>query len=151
MRSVALTSLLVSLSLVACVSAGADDESSSDQDLVGVDAGAHADASADATTVTDAGPPAVDATVVTDAGPPAVDAGPGDDVPTYTEVAPLINQTCGGCHHGKFDSLDKVKASAPRMLQMISAGRMPKNNPTWKNTAQGQEVLDFLANSPELE
>lgn len=105
------------------------------------------------TTVVDAGPAPVDAGPGPgdDASVEPVDAGPGPTVASYTEVAPLIASACGGCHHGSFGTLDKVKASKTRMLGMITSGRMPRGNPSWKSSADGLEVIDFLQNSPELQ
>ena len=140
MRSFGLACMLVSVSLVACVTEGADEESSSDQDL----------------TAADSGPVWTDASVSSDAGP-AIDSGPVvtdasvPSVPTYANVAPIINSVCGHCHASKFSTLEKVKANKSRMFSLINSGRMPKNNPGWRNTADGQDVLDFLAESPELQ
>jgi hypothetical protein len=88
-------------------------------------------------------------------GRPDAGAGEGGDgaappVPKYTEVGPIINATCGGCHTGVFNSLAKVKQRKVQMISVISAGMMPRGNGGWRNTADGQKVLDFLRNSPEL-
>lgn len=158
MRSFALACMLVSMSLVACVTEGADEESSSDQDLT-ADSGV---VWTDASVPSDAGPPSDSGPVWTDASAPS-DAGPATDsgsvvtdasvpsVPTYAEVAPIINSVCGHCHASKFSTLEKVKTNKSRMFSLINSGRMPKNNPGWRNTADGQDVLDFLAESPELQ
>lgn len=87
----------------------------------------------------------------TDASVDASDAGTAPSVASYTEVAPLIANACSGCHHSSFGTLDRVKANKTRMLDMITSGRMPKNNPSWKNSAEGLEVIDFLQHSPELQ
>jgi cytochrome c553 len=150
MRSFALAAILVSATLVACVSGVADDEESTEQDIHAP----HLDASVSdgGVAVTDASVPTSDGgiVVVTDGSAPPTDAA-ASDVPTYAEIAPKIAAACGGCHHTSFNTLDKVKANKTRMLGMITSGRMPKNNPGWKNTADGLDVIDFLANSPELQ
>ncbi|MFO0741270.1 MAG: hypothetical protein U0270_35570 [Labilithrix sp.] len=159
MRSFGLACMLVSVSLVACVTEGADEESSSDQDLTAADSGpvwTDASVSSDAGPAIDSGPVWTDASVSSDAGP-AIDSGPVvtdasvPSVPTYANVAPIINSVCGHCHASKFSTLEKVKANKSRMFSLINSGRMPKNNPGWRNTADGQDVLDFLAESPELQ
>jgi cytochrome c553 len=141
--------MLVSATLVACVSGGADDEESTEQDIHAphFDAGA----SDGGVATTDASVPTSDGgvVVVTDASVPPTDAGTSD-VPTYAEIAPKIAAACGGCHHTSFNTLAKVDANKSSMLRMITSGRMPRNNPGWKNTADGLDVIDFLANSPEL-
>ena len=71
-------------------------------------------------------------------------------IPTYAEVAPIINAACGRCHIGVFNSLAKIKQRQASMISVISSGSMPRGNGAWKNSADGQKVLDFLRNSPEL-
>jgi hypothetical protein len=77
--------------------------------------------------------------------------GAGGPPPTYTEVEPIIDQTCGGCHDGAFDSLAKVKSARQSMLGMIVTGVMPRFQPTWKESSNGKLVINFLQNSPELD
>jgi hypothetical protein len=86
-----------------------------------------------------------------DAG--ARDGGGGDGgaaVPTYAEVAPIIQATCGGCHGATFDSLAKVKQQKAQMLGAVSVGFMPRGNGNFRNTPDGEKLLDFLRNSSEL-
>lgn len=150
MRSFALASLLASVTLVACVSAGVDDTDSTEAEV-------HLGTSPDAAMTADSAAPGTDASAtVLDGGPaetdgsvPAVDAGPA--VPTYAEVGPVIQTVCGRCHTANFSTLAKVKASRTRMLGVINSGRMPKGNPGWRNTEDGQRVIDFLTHSPELQ
>lgn len=99
------------------------------------------------------GAPAVDAGPgpTTDASADASDAGSAPSVASYADVAPLIANACSECHHSSFATLEKVKANKTRMLGMITSGRMPKNDPSWKNSAAGLEVIDFLQHSPELQ
>ena len=87
----------------------------------------------------------------TDASADASDGGSAPTVASYAEVAPLIANACSGCHHSSFGTLDKVKANKSSMLRMITSGRMPRNNPSWKDSADGLEVIDFLEHSPELQ
>lgn len=114
--------------LVACAATSADSESSS---------AAESAVSSDGGTATDA---------ATDAS--ATDAGPA--MPTYAEEAPVIAQNCGGCHGTKFNTLAKVVQNKAKMVQELQQQKMPKDNPTWSTTADGQALLDFLENSPEL-
>jgi hypothetical protein len=37
------------------------------------------------------------------------------------------------------------------MIARVSSGAMPEGRPTWFQTADGQTLLDFLRNSPELD
>jgi hypothetical protein len=75
----------------------------------------------------------------------------GAPVPSaYDGVAPLIEAACSDCHGASFGTLDAVRTRRSAMISAISSGRMPKNNPGWKDTPAGKAVLDFLRTSPEL-
>lgn len=69
----------------------------------------------------------------------------------YTVIQGYLDRTCGICHEGRFDSLEKVRAERDLMFGMISAGVMPKRNPSWRTSDEGQLTLAFLAKSAELE
>lgn len=71
-------------------------------------------------------------------------------IPTYADVAPLIQESCAGCHP-QIGSLEGVRATRDAMLKTISSGLMPRNDRSWRYTDDGQIVLDFLRRSPELE
>jgi hypothetical protein len=93
----------------------------------------------------DAGPAAKDA------GPAAKDAAkPAPAVASYAEVAPLIESTCSPCHNDAFGSVDQLKKRRNQMIDALSSQRMPRNNPGWVKTADGQKVFDYLQNSPDL-
>jgi hypothetical protein len=65
-------------------------------------------------------------------------------VRTYDEVAPMIARACAGCHADTFGSLDQVRTWRDAMMSRISSGAMPRNNPNWRETADGKAVLAFL-------
>src|SRR5688572_9658858 len=75
------------------------------------------------------------------------DPAPTDGILSYAEAAPIIAEACGGCHQGKFDTLDKVKAKKDRMKMLIERGSMPRQQPTWKDSDDGKLILKFLAES----
>ncbi len=76
------------------------------------------------------------------------DAGP--TAPTYADVKPIIDSTCGGCHRSTFSSVDRIRQKKAAMISLISSGAMPRGNPRWRDTDAGKMVLDFLRTSPEL-
>jgi hypothetical protein len=134
MRFFALASLAVSVTLVACVAADGDPEKQSGEAVSASDGGAAAtDASA-----TDG---SADAS--------AVDAGPA--VPTYDQIAPLVANNCAGCHHSALSTVAKLKTNRSTVIQVVSQGRMPKDNPTWNTTSDGQEFLNYMQNSPDMQ
>jgi hypothetical protein len=77
--------------------------------------------------------------------PPTTSPGPS---PTYSDIAPLIAKACGGCHDGVYSTLDKVRTQRSAMISAISGGTMPKDQPSWAQTSDGQAVLQFLQDSP---
>jgi cytochrome c5 len=68
---------------------------------------------------------------------------------TYKQTGKVITKTCGGCH-AQFTTLAGIKAQKTEMAAMISAGRMPKGKPTWKNSASGKKVLLWLQTGTDL-
>jgi hypothetical protein len=87
-----------------------------------------------------------------DASEANADAGPSTpSVATYAEVAPILASACGNCHAGEYDTLALVKTNKGAMHARIASGSMPRGRPAWKDSTAGLTVLDFLANSPELE
>jgi hypothetical protein len=64
--------------------------------------------------------------------------------PTYADVAPIIASTCGGCHQSQFGTLAALQQRHTQMLGAITGGAMPKNNPAWHLSADGQKVIAFL-------
>lgn len=72
-------------------------------------------------------------------------------LPTYNEVSPLIAAHCGSCHHSSFSTLAKVKAHQADMIDVLESHAMPKNDPFWSDTADGQTLLSYLQSSPELQ
>jgi hypothetical protein len=78
------------------------------------------------------------------------DSGANYAGPDFDVVEPILTNTCSGCHMNNFDTLSKVKRLRTRMLAKITAGEMPRGNPDWKDSPDGQTVLDFLQNSPTL-
>lgn len=86
-----------------------------------------------------------------DAGAPAADGGAAP-APTYADVKPIIDRVCGRCHTGVFNSIPNIKMRRVQMLGAISSGSMPRGaGSTWRGTPDGQKVLDFLRNSPEIQ
>lgn len=80
------------------------------------------------------------------------DAGEGGPpLLTWAEVKPILDSKCNGCHHGGFGTLEGVKTYRQSMIEALSNGVMPRFQPTWKDTADGKKVLDFLRHSPELQ
>lgn len=104
------------------------------------------DAVADGYTVSAKQGESAPASTLTCTPPPRPDA----PIPTYAEVAPIIQQTCSSCHHDEFGSLERVKAMREQMHKMIGGGYMPTYNFEWYESPKGQKVLDFLRHSPEL-
>jgi hypothetical protein len=79
-----------------------------------------------------------------------VDAAPA--VTTFAEAKPILDRACGRCHTGIFNSIPNVRMRRMQMLTSIEGGRMPRGaGATWRGTPDGQKVIDFLRNSPELE
>jgi hypothetical protein len=74
-----------------------------------------------------------------------------DNGPTYADVQPILAQACGSCHNGEFSTLSQVKAQRSALISQISSGRMPQGDSSWSTGADGQSVLDFLQNSPEVQ
>lgn len=137
------------LVVAACTAGSSDDgEEEGTQDL-STDGGT-VDSSSPAA---DAGSADSSATVVdsgTTADASSGDAGTQSDV-TFVTVKPILEQRCNGCHQGAFSNISVVKTKRARMIQLITAGRMPKGNPTWKDTEEGLLVLGYLQTSAELQ
>ena len=72
-------------------------------------------------------------------------------VPTYDEMSPIIAANCGRCHRATFATLERVRARRPEMLLKLSRGEMPRDEPTWFRSPDGQRLLAFLRESPELD
>ena len=68
---------------------------------------------------------------------------------TFATVGPVVQANCGGCH-AQFQSLAGIKADKAAMIAKITAGSMPKGNPTWKKTADGKNVLKWLKTGADL-
>lgn len=129
MRTPLLLTVSISFTLVACLGSADEPAASRSQDVVAV---------------VDAGP-AVDASATSDAADASAPA-----VPTYAEVAPLIAAHCGTCHHSALATLAKVNAHKDDMIQVLEQHVMPRNDPFWSDTPDGQALLTFLRESPEL-
>jgi hypothetical protein len=72
-------------------------------------------------------------------------------VPTWSEVQPIIQFTCVGCHNSQgqarflpLDSFQRVRRHAEDMFDEIVDGEMPRGNPRFRRTREGQMLLDFL-------
>ena len=70
---------------------------------------------------------------------------------TFATVEPILAAKCSSCHHSDFATLAGVKAKRADMISKISAGKMPKNEPDWRNSPDGILVLNWLQTSPELQ
>ncbi len=68
---------------------------------------------------------------------------------TFASVGPKVAGTCGGCH-AQFKTLAGIKADKKAMIAKITAGAMPKGNPTWKTSADGKTVLKWLKTGADL-
>jgi uncharacterized membrane protein len=68
---------------------------------------------------------------------------------TFASVGPTVVATCGGCH-AQFKTLPGIKAEKAAMVAKITAGAMPKGNPTWKATADGKKILKWLKTGADL-
>jgi hypothetical protein len=130
MRLFALASFAVSVTLVACVAADGESERQSGEAVSASDGG-------------------VGPTDASSADGSAVDAGPA--VPTYDAIAPLVTANCSSCHHSSFSTVAKLKANQTKIVQYVNQAKMPKDNPTWGTTADGQEFLDYMQNSPDMQ
>lgn len=108
--------------------------------------------SSDAAVTTDGGSAATDAAAPSgDASiDPAADAS-APTVPSYDDVAPIVQASCAGCHDDQFATLDAIKENGPSMLILINKGRMPKGDPTFKTSPDGQKLVTYLTSSPDLQ
>jgi hypothetical protein len=84
----------------------------------------------------------------TDSAP--ADTGRGDAVPTYDDVAPIIDANCAGCHDD-FSTFDDVAANRAAMISKVSSGAMPQDQTNWFQTRDGQALLDYLERSPDFQ
>jgi hypothetical protein len=100
---------------------------------------------ADATTSADGGS-ATDGS--TEGGDGSAD---GSAPVTFAVVEPILAAKCSSCHHQDFATLAGVKAKRADMIAKISEGKMPKNEPDWRTSADGVLVLHWLQTSPELQ
>lgn len=69
--------------------------------------------------------------------------------PTFATVGPIVKASCGGCH-AQFATLAGIKAEKAAMIAKITAGAMPKGNPTWKKSADGKKALTWLKTGADL-
>ena len=69
--------------------------------------------------------------------------------PTFATVGPIVKASCGGCH-AQFATLAGIKAEKAAMIAKITAGAMPKGNPTWKKSADGKKTLTWLKTGADL-
>jgi mono/diheme cytochrome c family protein len=63
---------------------------------------------------------------------------------TYAATEALITRDCASCHASEFSSLDKVKSSRRAMITYIHNGSMPQGNPTYKDSADGTTMFEWL-------
>ena len=69
--------------------------------------------------------------------------------PTFATVGPIVTASCGGCH-AQFATLTGIKAEKVAMIAKITAGAMPKGNPTWKKSVDGKKTLTWLKTGADL-
>jgi hypothetical protein len=70
--------------------------------------------------------------------------------PKFSDVETIIQNTCTRCHSNEFSTLSKVREKRMRMLSKVSSGEMPRGNPTFKDTPDGQTLLSYLTTSADL-
>lgn len=129
MRITILCAAVLTSALVACAAAESESSTSTSAQDTAV------------TTTTDAGA-STDAAADADASPP---------VTTYDDVAPLIAAHCGTCHRTSFSTLAKVKSHKDSMIEVLEGHVMPRNDPFWSDTPDGQMLLGYLHDSTELQ
>ena len=76
----------------------------------------------------------------------------GASLATFDEIAPILMNRCGHCHRPTmFATIDRVKTLRDAIVDRLSSGTMPQDEPTWVTTADGHRVLAYLKDSPELD
>ena len=70
-------------------------------------------------------------------------------VPAYADVQPFIESACNLCHragsrNGDLTTLTAIQSLRTSAINLISSGRMPPRNPTWKDMPEGSKVLEWL-------
>jgi hypothetical protein len=68
----------------------------------------------------------------------------------YEEAKPIIASTCTSCHENTFSTLAKIKTQRPKMLSKLSSGAMPRGQPTFKDSPDGQKLIAFLVDGSEF-
>lgn len=69
----------------------------------------------------------------------------------YADIAPILKATCLSCHSGtsarkgvRLDTEAFAIQNASRALPMVTEGRMPPRNPTFKDTSDGKLLLQWF-------
>lgn len=73
---------------------------------------------------------------------------PSGPTPLPADIAPIVERACGVCHDGDTQISLKTRedfvAVLPTAIEYISTGYMPQGNAAWKDSADGQKVLQWL-------
>lgn len=76
---------------------------------------------------------------------------------TYQDLKPTIDANCTRCHNedGLADFLplqtfDDIKPQPKKLLEVLASGRMPKDNPAFKTTPEGQRLIKWLTSGDDL-
>ncbi|MCX6126137.1 MAG: hypothetical protein NTV34_15505 [Proteobacteria bacterium] len=76
---------------------------------------------------------------------------------TYQDLKPVLEANCTRCHNADgladflpFESFNEVKPQPQKMAEVLTSGRMPKDNPEFKNTPEGARLLKWLTSGDDL-
>ena len=79
-------------------------------------------------------------------------ASEADDQYLEEVILPIVQSTCLGCHNSQvaagghsFETAEEVKSHASLILDAVSNGRMPKGRMEWRDSEDGQTLLDWAA------
>ncbi len=74
---------------------------------------------------------------------------------TYKDVAPILTDACNSCHasdvaYGNvvLDSEDLLLKNKDAVLEAVSSGSMPLGQPEFKDSPEGQKLLNYLKANP---
>lgn len=75
----------------------------------------------------------------------------------YADVKPILDTHCVKCHKPSgdasfmpFTSFEEIKGNHEYMRDALAFGIMPQDNPTFNATADGQKLLSWLKEGPDL-
>jgi uncharacterized membrane protein len=76
---------------------------------------------------------------------------------TYADVKDVIDKNCTRCHNADgvadflpFDTFNDIKPVIKKMADMIKAGKMPKDDPAFKDSPEGARLIAWLTSGEDL-